>query len=401
MDVFVARQPIFDMKLNTFGYELLFRNSLNNFFPDIDGDAASSTVLSNSYFCIGLEKLTSGKKAFVNFTRDLLLKQIPTLFSPIYLYSEILETIEPDVELISVISQMSRKGCNFALDDFVFHEKFEPFIPYADIIKIDIRQTPLDEAKLLIDKLEGQSIRYLAEKVETREEYYHAIDAGFSYFQGYFFSKPEILKQKSIAPSQIHLLRIIGELNHEDTDINRLENIIKADVSVSYRLLQYMNSAYFNLPYKVTSIKGALVFLGFSEVRKIVSLLVMTKLVDSKPSELLRTSVIRARLCEIVGKANGYRGDPSELFLLGLFSLMDVILDTEIESIVNQLPISDQLKTALNSGEGELATYLELVCDYEKGDWDENLISRKKLNDNNLSIDNYIEAIRWTDSFID
>ena len=400
MDVFVARQPIFDTQLKTFGYELLFRNSLNNFFPDIDGDTASSTVLSNSFFCIGLEKLTSGKKAFVNFTRDLLLKKIPGLFPLTSLYAEILETIEPDVELISVISQMCQKGCHFALDDFIFHEKFEPFINYADIIKIDIQQTSLDEVKFLIDKLEGKPIKYLAEKVETREEYSQAIDAGFSYFQGYFFSKPEILTQKSIAPSQVHLLRIIGELNREETDINRLENIVKADVSISYRLLQYMNSAYFNLPNKVVSIKGAILFLGLIEVRKIVSLFAMTKLFESKPNELLRTSVIRAKLCEIVGKANGYHGDPSELFLLGLFSLMDVILCTKIESVVDQLPLSEQLKTALISGEGELGKILAMVCNYEKGNWDDNLMSKKELIDNNLKIENYIEAITWTDSLI-
>ena len=378
---------------------MLFRNGIDNLFPDIDGDIASSTVLSNSFLYIGLEKLTSGKKAFINLTRDLLLKQIPSLFSPAFLYSEILETIEPDASLITVISQMYRKGCHFALDDFVFHTKFKPFMQYADIIKIDIQQTPFDEAKILIDKLEEQSTKFLAEKVETREEYSQAIELGFSYFQGYFFSQPEIIKQKDIAPSQIHLLRIIGELNREDADVNRLENIIKSDVSISYRLLKYMNSAFFNLPNKVTSIKGAILFLGFSEVRKIVSLLAMTTLVEEKPIELIRTSIMRAKLCELVGKADGYHGDSSELFLLGLFSLMDVILDTEMELIVKQLPITDQLKIALIYRKGELAKYLEIVCDHEKGNWDENMMSSKRLN-NNLKIEDFVEVIRWTDVLI-
>ena len=120
MDVFVARQPILDKKLKTFGYELLFRNSLDNLFPEIDGDVASSTVLANSFLCMGIEKLTGGKKAFINFTRNLLLKQVPCLFSPKILFSELLETLEPDEELIAAIIRMNNKGCHFALDDFIF-----------------------------------------------------------------------------------------------------------------------------------------------------------------------------------------------------------------------------------------------------------------------------------------
>lgn len=401
MDVYVARQPILDKRLNTFGYELLFRDGPDNFFPEIDEDAASSTVISNSFLGIGIEQLTGGKKAFINFTRNLLLKHVPCLFSPTILFSEVVETIEPDEDLLTAITQMNQNGCHFALDDFIFHEKFEPLMRFAAIVKIDIRQTPLKEAKKLIDQLADRPTKFLAEKVETKEEYAEALDIGFSYFQGYFFSKPEIIKRRSIAPSKIRLLQIIGELNRgDDADVNRLEDLIKSDVSLSYRLLQYMNSAFYHLPNKITSIRGAIVYLGLTEVRKLVTLLATAKLADSKPNELIRTSVLRAKLCELAGQAGGYQGDLSELFLLGLFSLMDAILDTEMELIINQLPISEQLKLALINKEGELAYYLEFVFNYERGLWDN---CRDQSDDSRpikLTIEKYTEAISWADTFI-
>jgi c-di-GMP-related signal transduction protein len=400
MDIFVARQPIFTNKLKTFGYELLFRGGLDNIFPDIDGDTASSAVLSNSFLGMGIEKLTGGKKAFINFTRNLLLKQVPCLFSPRILFSELLETIEPDEELLVAITKMSKKGCHFALDDFIFHEKFERLMPFTEIIKIDILQTPLKEAQKLIHQLAGRPIKFLAEKVETKEEYAEALNMGFSYFQGYFFSKPEIVKRRSIAPSKMKLLQIIGELNRDSADVSKLEDLIKSDVSLSYRLLQYMNSAFFSMPNKIDSIKSAIVFLGLSEVRKIVTLFAAAKLAESKPSELIRTSIMRARLCELIGQAGGYSGNLSELFLLGLFSLMDAILDMEMELVFSQLPISDELKRALINKEGDLANYLQLVCYYEAGQWEgcSGLTDECKLI--KLTVEKYAEAIDWADAFV-
>jgi EAL and modified HD-GYP domain-containing signal transduction protein len=400
MDTFVARQPILDRHLKTFGYELLFRGGVDNLFPDIDGDTASSAVLSNSFLGIGIERLTGGKKAFINFTRDLLLKQVPCLFSPKILFSELLETLEPDEDLLKAVTQMSRKGCHFALDDFIFHEKFEPLMRFAAIIKIDIRQTSMEEAGQLMDRLGGRPIKFLAEKVETRQEYDEALERGFSYFQGYFFSKPEIISQRSIAPTKLRLLQIIGELNREDADVGRLEELVKTDVSLSYRLLQYLNSAFYHLPNKINSIRGAIVFLGLNEVRKLVTLLATAKLADSKPHELIRTSVLRAKLCELAGQSADYQGDPSELFLLGLFSLMDAILDTDMSQIIDQLPISEVLKRALIEREGELVTYLDLVSCFEKGMWDSCPNLSNSQSAAKLTIDGYAEAVAWADALL-
>ncbi len=400
MDTFIARQPIFDGKLHTFGYELLFRDSLENVFPAVDGDAASSAVLSNSFLCVGIEKLTGGRKAFINFTRNLLLRQVPRLFSNDILYAELLETIMPEQDLITALAEMHRAGCRFALDDFVFHERFVPLMRYADIIKIDIRQTPLMEARTVMARQAETNTKFLAEKVETKEEFFQAREMGFSYFQGYFFSKPEIIRRRGIAPTKLKLLQIIGALNREDVDIHQVETLIKSDVSLSYRLLQHMNSAFYAMPQKVTTIRNAIVYLGFSEVRKIITLLATAKLAEAKPNELVRTSVIRARLCETIGRSGGWRGDLSDLFLVGLFSLMDAILDAEMEEIIGHLPVSDQLKAALIAGEGQLARHLDLARCYETGRWDTCRELMASCNTDALSAEKYAEAVAWAGTFL-
>jgi c-di-GMP-related signal transduction protein len=402
MDIFVARQPIFNKNLKTFGYELLFRGGLNNLFPNIDGDTASSSVLLNSFIDIGMKRLTGGKKAFVNFTRDLLVRQVPCLFSNDILLVEILETIIPDSEVVAAIKAMVKKGYKFALDDFVFSSEFEPFIQNASIIKIDIQATPFEEAQKVIRKIADPRIKFLAEKVETHEEFAKFLEIGFSYFQGFFFSKPEIIQKRGISPSKMRLLQIIGEANRVDADFDRLENLIKPDVSLSYRLLQYMNSAFFNRPRRITSIREAILLLGLTEVRKLVTLIAASKLADSKPDELIRSSIMRARFCELSGELSGYSGEISELFLMGLFSQMDAILDQPLEEILEALPLSQQVKAALIGEDGALACYLRLVRNYEKGHWDA-CGCDNSANDQGLpikmTIEKYLEAIGWADAF--
>ncbi|MFH0727884.1 MAG: HDOD domain-containing protein [Pseudomonadota bacterium] len=399
MDIFVARQPIFNKNLKTFGYELLFRGGLDNLFPNIDGDTASSAVLSNSFLDIGIERLTGGKKAFVNFTRDLLIKQVPCLFSSEILFPEVLENIAPDAEVMAAITAMIRKGYKFALDDFVFSEEMAPLIQKAAVIKIDVRITALKEAKKLIDRLSGQPIRFLAEKVETHEEFKEALRIGFSYFQGYFFSKPEIIQRRGVTPSKMKLLQIIGEANREDADVNRLEDLIKPDLSLSYRFLQYMNSAFFNRPRKITSIKEAILLLGLSEVRKLVTLIAASKLAESKPDELIRSSIMRAKFCELAGELSGYPGEKSELFLLGLFSQMDAILDQELAQIIGELPLSPLLKSALVKEEGDLGCYLKLVRNYERGLWENCREFDGTCQSVNMTVEKYLEAVGWADAF--
>ena len=192
-------------------------------------------------------------------------------------------------------------------------------------------------------------VKLLAEKIETHEEFQQALSMGFDYFQGYFFSKPEILKSRDISPSKITLLNIMSEANREDFRITELEKFVSRDLSINYKLMRYINSAYFGMFKRVKSVKQTIVLLGVKEVRRFISLIAMAQLVSGKPDELIRASLIRARLCENLGK-EAVGKDGSELFTLGLFSFIDAILNDEMGNIMEDLPPVGKHQKCLDRG---------------------------------------------------
>ena len=245
MEIFVARQPIFTKQKKIFGYELLFRNGLENAFPDIDGDIATSKTLSNIFFSFEIKEILGNKPGLINFTKNLILQKIPLLFSPQHLIIEVLEDIEPDKEIIAALEQIKKRGFIIALDDFIYHEKFRPIMELCKIIKFDLIATPLESLIDFVKDIQSWDITLLAEKVETYEEFQQAKEMGFKLFQGYFFSKPEVLSKTEIPTSQITKLKLINEVGKKEFDLKKIERLIKKDVSVSYKLLKFINSAYF------------------------------------------------------------------------------------------------------------------------------------------------------------
>ena len=400
MDVYVARQPIFDRKRNIAAYELLFRDSMSNAFPDIDGDVATSKLLARSFFNIGIEQLTGGKKAFINFTEELLIKQVPTMFPPEDVVVEVLEDVSPGKEVEQACRQIAEKGYVLALDDFIFRDDLRELVALADIIKVDFMLMPIDEIEEMLVNLAEYDVEFLAEKIETYDEYQRSREMGFKYFQGYFFSKPEILKSKDIAPSNIGLLQLMAELSREDCSMEKLEEMVTVDISVSYKLLRYINSAYFRRVQEITSIRQALILLGENGIRQFVMLVTAAELAGNKPNELIRASIIRAKFCELLGQAHGKGVDPSELFLVGLFSMIDAMLDSPMDEIVKKLPFSGAVKSALVDKTGTLAGYLKLVVAYEKGAWDEcrEFSSEIAVSETILPA-SYADAVGWADAY--
>jgi len=399
MEVFVARQPIFNRKQKIYGYELLFRDGKSNAFPRIDGDTATCKLLSNSFMSMGIEQIAGGKKSFINFTGDLLVKEVPKMFPPEKIMVEVLEDVTPEEPVVKACEDMVGSGYEIALDDFFYRADLAPLIALAKVIKIDLRLTPLEGIGDLVSKLSGKGIKLLAEKVESHEEFQRAVEMGFEYFQGYFFSKPQVLQAKDIAPSKINLLQITAEANKEDFRFESLEKFISRDVSISYKLMRYINSAYFRRVQEISSIKQAIVLLGERGLRRFISLVTMARLAADKPDELIRTSIIRARLCEQLAKEKN-RTDESELFTLGLFSLIDAILDSPMETLMERLPFSEGIKSALVRGEGELADYLRLVTYYEAGDWEgfAAMADRIGLDEEKVPV-YYLDAVGWADSY--
>lgn len=401
MKVYVARQPVFKKNKKLYGYELLFRGGMSNSFPDIDGDTATSKLLSNSFFNIGIDQLTGGKMAFINFTQELLVRKIPMMFPIENMMVEILEDVNPNKELVNACLDIFRAGYAIALDDFVFKDELKPLINLAQIIKIDFMLSPIEEIKRLVNMLKGSKIKLLAEKIETYDEFEMALSMGFTYFQGYFFSKPEILSSKEITPSKITFLQIVGEANKKDCNFDKLEKLINRDVSISYKLLRYINSAFFKRACEISTIKHAIVLLGENEIKRFISLVTTAELASDKPDELVRTSIIRARFCELLGLNSSNGTDVSELFLMGLFSLIDAMLDNTMESIMKNLPLSKNIKQALIEANGGLVDYLKFVYYYETANWDQcsSIIAKIRVDEDKIP-EFYQDAVNWADSYI-
>jgi c-di-GMP-related signal transduction protein len=400
MKVYVARQPIFNIKKEIYAYELLFRDSMSNIFPEIDGDEATSKLLSSSFMSMEMGRLLGNKNAFINFPRDLLLQKTPTLFPRDKITVEILEDVEPEDDVVEACREIFQMGYDIALDDFVFRPELLPLIKIARIIKIDFKSMPLDQVKHLVEKLSDFKGALLAEKIETYAEFEEAVNLGFTYFQGYFFSKPEILTGREILPSQSRLLMVVAEVNRQEVSFDAVEKHILSDVSMSYKLLCYINSAYLNRVNEITSIRQALTLLGEREIRRFISLIVISELASEKPDELVRISIIRARFCELLGQAGGEDVDVSEFFIMGLFSLMDAMLDSSMESILENLPLPERVKTALTGGHGILSPYLTLVKNWERGSWKE---VKQLALDIGVGSDSipafYLDAVEWAGSY--
>ena len=367
MDVFIARQPIFNRHRKVQAYELLYRGTRNHSLSSVTGERATTSLLSSTFITEGVEIISGTRPCYVNFTEDLLLKKIPLAFPKTKVVVEILEDVRPSEPVIKAVRQLSQKGYTIALDDFVYSPEMEPLILLADIVKIDFRLSPIDEILKTIRKLERfDKLKLLAEKVETIEEFDKAAKMGFTYFQGFFFSKPETIRIRDLEASKLNLISLLAEVTQPSTTLERLHHIIARDVAISYKLLRFLNSAYFYLIEKVTTVKHAIAYLGEKELRRFIILVLVSKLSSEKPDELIRLALMRARFCELLAEGTAYEENAAELYLLGLFSVIDVMLDTTMPLVVNKLPLSDPVKTALIDNAGEYAIFLDISEAYER-----------------------------------
>ena len=266
----------------------------------------------------------------------------------------------------------------------------------GDIIKIDFRLTPLETVKEMALSLKKYKCKLLAEKVETNEEFEKAMTLGFDYFQGYFFSRPEILRNKDLSVSQMAMIRLISQINSSEFDVVALAELVSHDVSITYKLLNYINSAYFSRLQPLSSISQAITYLGEKGFKLFVSLIATSMLAENKPDALVKMAVIRARFLQLIGI--DLKTDGSEMFLLGLFSLIDAMLDRNMKEILKQLPLTEKVKLALVDRSGELFLYLRLIETYETGNWVAFRYAQKKTGiDDTKILQCYLEAIAWAD----
>ena len=401
MDIFVARQPIFNRKKEVIAYELLYRDSPSNFFSGaVSGSKATSILLANSYFTIGISNLIQDKRAFINFDKVLINNSIPLLLDKENVVIEILETVVPDAAFIEQIKRLKKRGYIIALDDFTIHYPYKEIIELADIIKVDFIKSTRSEINAIMKKYSNNNIEFVAEKVESLEEFKLAFDFGFDYFQGYFFSKPVIIKSKSLQTMYTQFLRIYSELNTEEPDYIKIASVIEENVDMSYKLLRLVNS--YTLLSEITSIRHALSMVGLIEITNWLNLIFLTAACEGSPNEILRLSLIRSKFAELLCDEFGLKRIKYEVSLAGLFSMLDVLLERPLDSILDELKISEDIKNAIRlNPKSKLYSVYKIVIDYETGDWDELETDMRSLNiDTNLSA-LYFKAIKSTNSLLD
>ena len=363
----VARQPILSADEKVFGYELLFRDGVEQYFRATDSDAASRSTLDTSIL-MGVDVLCDGRLAFINCTREVLLKDYITLLPPTQAVVEILESVPVDDLVVAACRRMRAAGYLVALDDYEVDDPREPLVPVADIIKVDVRRTSMEQGAELIKRFGTAKCRLLAEKVETREEFLAAKRAGFVYFQGYFFRKPELMQAREIPANRINYLRLLQAISRSEPDPHEIEDVIKGEASLVYRLLRYLNSPIFGFTQEIRSVRHALAMLGEREVCRWIRLAATLVAAQNKPSDLVLSALVRGRFCELLAPKVKHNG--SDLFLVGLLSLMDCHPRNSNGVVLEGISVDHEIKAAILGNDSQLSSVYQLMLAQEATDWD-------------------------------
>lgn len=390
--LYIARQPILNLDQSIEAYELLFRPSAENCFGRSDPDKASKQTMDTALL-VGLDTLSDGKEIYLNCTSELILGGYASLIPPGVAVIEVLETVEPTPQLVEACRELKHKGYRIALDDFVDSPRFSQLAELADVIKVDFRVTPAKERDALVHKYADARVM-LAEKVETQEEFESGRQSGFKLFQGYFFCKPKMISTRNLPWSGESGLGVLRALSKPELDFVELEQIVKAEPGLCYRLLRYLNSPAFYLPSEVRSILHALTLLGNDKTRRWLLLVVAVMNAGKRNPALTHAALVRAHFAELI--APHVRTDDCEMFMLSLFSLLDAMLEIPLDELLRQLPVPRSVAKALQGEPSRLRKCFEMVLAYEAGNWElcEGLRLQLGASDADLR-QCYVEAVRW------
>ena len=389
--VLVSRQPIYRADNSVLGYELLFRDSDTDRANFADGARATAQVLVNTLMEIGMDELVGRHRAFINFERTLLLGDYCESLPPERVVLEILETVEPDKELLKRLERLRAKGYRIALDDFLCVEPFSPFLEFANYVKVDLTTSQWPSIENAVAAMAKYQLELIAEKVETREQLQECKKIGFQHFQGYFFCRPQNMSGRPLPVNRLAAIRLLTQLNKPDIRMQELEVAISQNVALSYKLLRYINSAMCGLGREVESIRHATVLVGLEKMRIWASLIVFSGF-DETPRDVLVTGTVRARMCEQLAMAL-HLPHPERFFLVGLFSVLDAILDRPLEQILASLSLSADISDALLHQKNEMGNMLRCVQAYEQRDW---AAATAGLDvDEEALRDTYVDALAW------
>lgn len=364
-EYFIGRQPIFDNKMDVYAYELLFRDGNNNAANIADGERATSQVISNSLAEIGLENLVGQRLAFINLTHYFITNPDLIMFPPKQVVLEVLESVKVDRELLENVQLLKERGYTIALDDFIYHPELEPLVDLADMIKLDITQFDDDQLIDTVARLKAKGKPLLAEKVETVEEFEKLRPMGFDFYQGYFFARPKIVSGKKLPSNKLAMMKLAAKVHQPDIDLDELNDLVSLDISLSVKTLRYINSPASGLVRPVETIRQAITYLGIKKLKNWVTILSMAAM-DDKPSELIKLALSRARMCELIAqKANLDNRDA--FFTVGMFSVLDALLDSDMETVLDKLPLPSAVRDALIDHSGPQGQALQCAVNLETG----------------------------------
>ncbi len=400
--VFVGRQPIFDAQRSVVGYELLFRSGAQNAANHKDANQATLRTIDSTLNVFGLREMVGNKLAFVNFTRDLVLNRSYGVLPKDQTVIELLEDMQIDEALIEACRQIKDAGYFLALDDFVFAPEYQPLLEIADLVKLDVMKSDVATCSAVIDRHQRPGLSFVAEKVETYEMFEKMKRIGCRYFQGYFFCRPEVLSAKPIDGAKHLYLKLIKDLAATPLDLAQVEATIKADVSLTMKLLRYLNSAAVGLSQPINSIMQAMTLLGETKLKQWGSLVAVTCLSQDKPMELARICLARARFCELQAEALKSHRSELDLFLLGLLSALEALVDRPMPEILKNLALAPEIKVALMGGSTALGKLLLIVTACERGDFKHAALAARILGlpESHIS-ESYKQAMRWADGVME
>jgi EAL and modified HD-GYP domain-containing signal transduction protein len=393
MPTFVARQPIYDRNEGVYGYEILFRSRDTDSAEFADDNEATASTVVTTIADIGLEALVGPRMAFINVTREFLLNDFARLLPAGKVALELGRREAADADVRDKLRELADLGYLIVLDDFVMREDSEQLLDLAHMVKLDALSFTVEQLAEQVELVSQHDVRLIAERIENHEAFDHCRGAGFDLFQGYFFCQPNTVTGRGVPTNRLTQMELVAALQNPDVELEELDKVISRDLGISYRLLRFVNSAYFSLPRKVDSVHDAVVLLGSRNVRNWATLLTLAT-VDTHRSELVRTAMVRAKMCEELASAVG-TVEPESAFTTGLFSVLDALMNVRMDEVLKELPLSRDVSVALLNHEGLLGQLLDWVLTYERGQFDQ-LEDASPVADLLLR-DAYLKSVRWAD----
>jgi EAL and modified HD-GYP domain-containing signal transduction protein len=395
MDILVARQPVFDRYQQVRAYDLLLKTSFENLYNDPNWEKANTAALAMNLLSSHIATISAGKNVFVNFDGRMLQRDMATIFPEDDVAIEIIYEGKSDAELLRQCARLKERGYQIVVDSTVPELPPAELLDLIDILKVDAGG--IEKLKKENNRTRSNRLKLLAKNLSGRADFNEAVERGYTYFQGDFYRKSQWRQPGDVPYAKLNLLLLLHEINSPGVSFQNISRIVQRDVGLSYKLMRHINSAYFGFPSEIRSVKYALTLLGLLNIRQWLSNVALLELAQDKPDELVVNSMVRARFAELLASRFGLAKRSSELLLLGLFSLLDVFLERPMEIVLEKLPLTDELKSALLHQNSPFLPVYQLVLAYEGGDW--NSVSRiakeEVIAESELSL-LYIKALEWS-----